>query len=97
VDNVSVEYVPDDSGIPLGFWRSVAFSQNVFYVESFMDEMADVQVHFVDSPHPPTGFDESAVPLVGPAPANAVYAATGRRVRHLTISSEDPIGDGNHR
>ena len=38
--NVAVEYVHDDPGIPLGFWRSVAFSQNVFFVESFMDEIA---------------------------------------------------------
>jgi CO/xanthine dehydrogenase Mo-binding subunit len=40
VENVAVEYVHDDPGIPLGFWRSVAFSQNVFFVESFMDEIA---------------------------------------------------------
>lgn len=40
VENVVVEYVHDDPGIPLGFWRSVAFSQNVFFVESFMDEIA---------------------------------------------------------
>lgn len=92
-----MEYVHDDPGIPLGFYRSVAFSQNVFYVESFMDEMPDVQVHLVDSPHPPTGIGESAVPLVGPVLANAVYAASGRRVRHLPISQEDLIGDGDHR
>ena len=40
VDNVAVEYVHDDPGVPLGFWRSVAFSQNVFFVESFMDEIS---------------------------------------------------------
>lgn len=38
--NVAVEFVHDDPGIPLGFWRSVAFSQNVFFVESFIDEIA---------------------------------------------------------
>ncbi len=40
VANVAVEYIHEDPGLPLGFWRSVAFSQNVFFVESFMDEIA---------------------------------------------------------
>jgi CO/xanthine dehydrogenase Mo-binding subunit len=48
-------------------------------------------------PSPPTGIGESAVPLVGPVLANAVYAASGRRVRHLPISQEGLIGDGDHR
>ena len=34
------EYVHEDPGLPLGFWRSVAFSQNAFFVESLIDEIA---------------------------------------------------------
>ena len=223
VDDVTVEFVHDDPGIPLGFWRSVAYSQNVFYVESFMDEIAahcgqdpldqrlsllahdprlqavlrrvaekskwrhkaadgmyqglaacnfhgarlaavagitireggrirvrrvdcavdcgrvihpgivvdqitggivfgltaalksritmtrgrvdqrnfdtfallrmdetpEINVHLVGSAHPPTGIGEAAVPLAGPALANAVYAATGKRIRHLPIWPEN--------
>ncbi len=225
LENVTVEYVHDDPGVPLGFWRSVAFSQNIFFVESFMDEIAaatgrdplelrlslsqknprfkkvlevacekadwkkgpggnlhqgiaafdfhgtriavvagiaidergrirvprvvcaadcgtvihprtireqitsgivfgltatlksritltdgkidqsnfhdfrilrmnevpDVQVHIVPGDYPPTGIGELAVPAIGPAVANAVFAATGKRIRHIPIFPEDLI------
>lgn len=35
-----VEYVNHPSPVPVGFWRSVAESMNVFVVESFIDELA---------------------------------------------------------
>lgn len=40
IRNVRVDFVHDDPGVPTGFWRSVAFSSNVFAVESFIDEIA---------------------------------------------------------
>jgi isoquinoline 1-oxidoreductase subunit beta len=40
IDNVKVEHLQDDPGIPTGFWRSVAFSSNAFVVECFIDEIA---------------------------------------------------------
>lgn len=40
IENVRVEYINDDPGVPIGAWRSVAYSQNAFVVESFMDEIA---------------------------------------------------------
>jgi CO/xanthine dehydrogenase Mo-binding subunit len=40
IGNVRVDFIEDDPGIPTGFWRSVAHSQNGFLVESFMDEIA---------------------------------------------------------
>jgi len=40
IENVRVEYIKDDPGIPTGFWRSVYHSQNAFAVESFIDEIA---------------------------------------------------------
>jgi len=39
--NMSVHYVRSDFGIPVGFWRSIGLSQNTFFVESFLDELAD--------------------------------------------------------
>jgi isoquinoline 1-oxidoreductase beta subunit len=40
VPNVHVDYVLTDTGIPVGFWRSVNHSYNAFVVESFIDELA---------------------------------------------------------
>jgi isoquinoline 1-oxidoreductase beta subunit len=40
VPNVHVDYVLSDTGIPVGFWRSVNHSYNAFAVESFIDELA---------------------------------------------------------
>ncbi|MDP7146136.1 MAG: xanthine dehydrogenase family protein molybdopterin-binding subunit [Pseudomonadales bacterium] len=40
IDNIEVEHVYFDPGIPLGFWRSVGHSQNAFVIESFIDELA---------------------------------------------------------
>ncbi|HET8947673.1 MAG TPA: xanthine dehydrogenase family protein molybdopterin-binding subunit [Candidatus Polarisedimenticolia bacterium] len=40
IPNVRVEYAPAPSVVPRGWWRSVDASQNVFVVESFLDECA---------------------------------------------------------
>jgi isoquinoline 1-oxidoreductase beta subunit len=40
IPNLQVEYVYQDLGVPVGFWRSVGASQNAFIVESFIDELA---------------------------------------------------------
>src|ERR1041385_2946517 len=41
VPNVPVDYSLTDTGIPVGFWRSVNNSYNAFVVESFIDELAN--------------------------------------------------------
>jgi isoquinoline 1-oxidoreductase beta subunit len=40
IPDVHVDYVLTDTGIPVGFWRSVNNSFNAFAVESFIDELA---------------------------------------------------------
>ena len=48
-------------------------------------EMPQIDVHIVPSREDPTGAGECGVPPMAPAVANAVFAATGRRVRSLPI------------
>lgn len=38
--NRRIENVAVDLGVPVGFWRSVGYSLNCFFVESFIDELA---------------------------------------------------------
>jgi isoquinoline 1-oxidoreductase/isoquinoline 1-oxidoreductase beta subunit len=40
IPNLRVESAQVEPGVPVGFWRSVGFSENVFVVESFLDEVA---------------------------------------------------------
>ncbi len=51
-----------------------------------MDEMPRVEVHIVPSNESPTGAGQIAVATVAPAVANALFAATGRRVRALPFN-----------
>jgi isoquinoline 1-oxidoreductase beta subunit len=56
------------------------------YTPLRIDQMPEVEVHIVSSDAAPTGAGEPGVPPIGPALANAVYAATKRRVRVLPFS-----------
>ena len=54
-----------------------------------IDEMPKVEVHIVASSEKPSGVGEPGVPPIGPAVANAVFAATGKRIRVLPMSKQD--------
>jgi isoquinoline 1-oxidoreductase beta subunit len=40
IPNVQIDYHRADTHVPVSFWRSVGFSQNGFFLESFIDELA---------------------------------------------------------
>ncbi|MBD3669180.1 MAG: xanthine dehydrogenase family protein molybdopterin-binding subunit, partial [Gammaproteobacteria bacterium] len=54
-----------------------------------LQDMPTVEVHIVPSMESPTGVGEPGLPVIAPAVTNAIFAATGNRLRRLPINARD--------
>ena len=57
-----------------------------------LNEMPAVEVHIVPSNAAPTGIGEPGVPPLAPAVANAIAAATGKRLRRMPFNTVELVG-----
>ena len=56
-----------------------------------MNEVPEISIYIVPSDDPPKGVGEPGVPPLAPSVINAIYAASGKRIRKIPILREDLI------
>ena len=81
-------------GLSAALWGNITIHKGRVQQSNFNDyrvlrlnETPSIEVIIVPSEAPPGGIGETAVPPVAPALCNAIFAATGRRLRSLPVSA----------
>jgi len=83
-------------GLAAALYGKITFENGVVQEDNYdtyellrMDQMPVIDVHIVNSDEAPSGMGEPAVPAAAPALCNAIFAATGRRIRKLPLVDQD--------
>lgn len=83
-------------GLTAALYGAITFAQGRVeqgnfdtYLPLRIDEAPRVETHIVASAEAPGGIGEAATSAVFPAVTNAIFAATGRRIRTLPINPEE--------
>jgi isoquinoline 1-oxidoreductase subunit beta len=83
-------------GLTAALHSSISIKNGVIQQSNFdsfpilkINEMPQVEVYIVDSKEKCGGVGEPGLPPIAPAVANAIFAATGKRIRHLPIHPSD--------
>lgn len=81
-------------GLSAALWGDITLQGGRVQQQNFHDyrvlrlnETPEIDIHIIPSSAPPGGIGETGVPPVAPAVCNAIFAATGKRLRSLPISA----------
>jgi isoquinoline 1-oxidoreductase subunit beta len=81
-------------GLSAALWGGITLRSGRVQQRNFNDyrvlrlnETPELDIHIVPSDAPPAGIGETGVPPVAPAICNAIFAATGKRLRSLPIGA----------
>jgi isoquinoline 1-oxidoreductase beta subunit len=85
-------------GIGHAMYGNITFKDGVPEQKNFneyrlirLNEIPEVEVHFVDNGIEPTGLGEPSLPPAGAAVANAIFKATGKRLRNQPFVEENVL------
>jgi isoquinoline 1-oxidoreductase beta subunit len=83
-------------GLSAALGEEITVEQGVVQQRTFsdypvlrMNQMPVVEVYFIQGGDTPLGVGEPALPPIAPAVCNAIFAATGKRIRRLPIRAAD--------
>ena len=72
-----------------GYAMETSFGTNLnTYTPLRINDVPEMDIQFVESSNVPVGLGEPATTVIAPAIGNAIFAATGARLRHIPITSE---------